>query len=110
MVTMQIGAIESGKGFAKLPDGTLVQWGALDMQIETNGQTNGHTGVTFKVQFIDDDVIVMLTNTYINSTRVTWSVSGANKANFNAYFYAPQAGFTAAHKAGARWLAIGRWK
>lgn len=110
MITIPIGVTESGNGYVKFPDGTLIQWGSFHMQIKTNGQTDGYAGITFKAQFINDDVIVMLTNTYINSTRVTWSVSGANKANFNAYFYAPQAGFTTAHKTGARWIAIGRWK
>lgn len=108
MVTVPIGTTERGQNFIKSSDGTMICWGSVSIPIETKGQVNGNTKVSFPKTF---NLVghVSLTNAYANTTRIMWTSSGITNTEFGAYFFTT-ATLDAGTNAVARWCAIGCWK
>jgi hypothetical protein len=108
MVTIPVGTTEYGENYIKCSDGIMICWGNVSITLETKGQVNGNTKISFPKTF---NVVghVSITNAYSNTTRMMWSSSGVINTGFYAYFFTT-ATLDAGSQAVARWCAIGRWK
>lgn len=106
MVRLPIGVAESGNGYIKFPDGTLIQWGAYyteDASVEMQ--------ITFPCHFIDSNYsISYCKHWYVHVYYlVFWSeaIDGIKakpmKTNGDESI---EKGATI----GGRWMAVGRWK
>lgn len=88
---------QSGTGYCKLPDGTLIQWGHTAISALT-------TQVTMPTSFKDTTYTVRLTliansNTATNVTSITRPAAGRFAFGVNVL-----------PSGGAEWIAIGKWK
>ena len=96
---------QSGSGYQKCADGTLIQWGNEVASFSASGNTTKE--VTFQVPFVSSPfVYVVRTGDDAITTedaRVTsWT---ASKAYIKIYNY-----YNGTNSVSANWLAIGRWK
>lgn len=98
----------SGSGYCKMPDGTLIQWGTV---------SNFKSGdkVLFPIRFHDNTYRVSITPNYNTSTTIqcTYGVTGGGKYTDGFTIYAWD---TVTNTASTQsnlvvdWIAIGRWK
>lgn len=106
MVTVPIGVTESGEGFTKFPDGTLMQYGsesvsAGEIKIEVN----------FQIPFTSDIVSVSACPIWVNDSKVfltTGNLNGSYKLGVSFYITDYELGLTKVRA--FQWIAIGRWK
>lgn len=101
MVTIPIGVIESGEGYVKFPDGTMMQWG--------NGEIleNEHMKhVVFQHRFISRPVVSIIGKWDFEDTL--YIVGGAEVDGINIYIKGATYGIS--KKRSFQWSAIGRWK
>lgn len=101
----------SGAGYCKMPDGTLIQWGTVTASFKngviTDGNTEGQV-INFPVAFVSPPVttasITSSSSTYATATAIAVSAS-------NAVIYMIMYGATTYTGGGnIMWTAIGRWK
>ncbi len=108
MVRLPIGVTESGDGFTKFPDGTLIQWGAYyteDASVDMR--------ITFPHSFIDLDYSLSYCKFWFEHdyylTFFSEAIDGIKvkpmKININGSYNMDKGA-----KISGRWLAVGRWK
>ncbi len=107
---MAADAIESGSNsngnWAKLPDGTLIQWGI----IWANTDSDGRLLVTYPVAFVGDAPRPVVTPTY-STTKLIFVVSEQHKlGSFMIKHSRPDGENIAGLEQTDGWIAIGRWK
>jgi hypothetical protein len=95
---------DSGSGYCKMPDGTLIQWGVF----------LGKAGdaVTYPIEF-STTPFVYLTARYntATTTKSVFSTSAISNTSFLVYGWDTQTNaISTATNLFATWLAIGRWK
>ena len=85
------------KGYCKMPDGTLIQWGTKQ------GIVQADTTFTFSIPFISYPTVIASTGA--GSVRVPVYVESVSNSSFELHFdtYVDRSKW-------GRWLAIGRWK
>ena len=99
---------QSGAGYTKLPDGTLIQWGTFTFTNEIAANDTGVEGVGFPVAFFSTAYAASVT---VNGTSVPAQRTAGvgTKAttwmNINA-----QENYGAAWTPYVDWVAVGRWK
>ena len=106
----------SGSGYCKMPDGTLIQWGVL-ANLEPRSYTGTQRGTIYfyeipvNVQFPIEFTILpqlMLTKAGGTMAAIGWSAWTANQIT-EIDLFSGEASITAMN-ATIHWLAIGRWK
>lgn len=102
MVTVPIGVTESGEGFAKFPDGTLIQWGRAD--ILENEQS---VRVSFPVPFISSPSF-SVTASWVFENTVYVTIGSLGTGGVDIYIKGVTFGITKTRS--CKWQAIGRWK
>ena len=98
---------DSGAGYCKMPDGTLIQWGSTSIERKVGINT---AAVTFPIAYKAGNPPVVMATTqtsayapYLNVYPNTITGTSANIALSNTN--------TSAYNDGAvNWLAVGRWK
>ena len=94
----------SGSGYCKMPDGTLIQWG-------TAQGTGEHY---FPVSFVDTSYTVLVGVGYPTPSYITnISVLGGhphNQSEFSIIVFNTDGSTPSKANVLFRWLAIGRWK
>ena len=99
----------SGTGYCKMPDGTLIQWGNTTVSATPNADTN--VDVTFPVAFVDTSYnlsceIVGYYRSYAGSYYDYWVI---NRTTTKGTLRICNSG-TLTPSIPLSWLAIGRWK
>lgn len=106
MVTIPIGVTESGEGYVKFPDGTLIQYGSYYTQDASQDLI-----ITFPTHFIDYN--------YSISSCVYWYATGYYLLFFSESLKSIKAvarrmlddsNLGNTETIGGRWIAVGRWK
>lgn len=97
---------DSGAGYYKSPDGTLIQWG------QVGNASNGYE-IILPVSFVDTsfNAFTSYWSASADSMRVSIapSASAVNKIAINIYTAGTPTPYTG-NSVYFRWLAIGRWK
>ncbi|MDO4974145.1 MAG: DUF859 family phage minor structural protein [Eubacteriales bacterium] len=99
---------QSGTGYTKLPDGTLIQWGTLNWGHDVAANSTEVKGVGFPVAFVSTAYAVSVTvnNTSVPAKRVACVGTKATTwMNINT-----QENYGAAWTPYVDWVAVGRWK
>lgn len=108
---------DSGSGYCKMPDGTLIQWGRYEVKSGTFTQA-GSSGVyafalsfSFPIPFASDYPAVFGSTQYSTGHRVASGYRGASKTTSAgvAYDFYPRV-MSTTNKLFVEWCAIGRWK
>ncbi|MFR1700635.1 MAG: hypothetical protein ACLSWD_08620 [Clostridium sp.] len=104
MVTIPIGANQSGDGFIKFPDGILIQWGVVECA------ENVDTGTfTYPIPFIKDAIRYVFASHYWQSDgKGSVTVGAGNETSVNILVYDDVYGIQKTRAASV--LVIGRWK
>ncbi len=90
---------ESHTDYTKLPDGTLIQWGAATMDAGSSSKT-----ITFSVNFISVPIVVVSAR-YTNTRNDHVLVAGERVNGFTVYRNDPTT-----NQQFCSWIAIGKWK
>ena len=104
MVRLPIGVTESGDGFTKFPDGTLIQWGR---ESAPAGERN--ITVNFKIRFVNSGVSVSACPVYVTDSRVFITHDSADY-KLGVTFYITDNEHVLTQNRAFRWIVIGRWK
>ena len=104
----------SGSGYCKMPDGTLIQWGTINVDNVAINNAWGNiyesaqisAGVTFPIRFIEDPVVVALAQT----TPTSWLENITNGKSNIGSFYLLRGTSNSGVSGAVYWTAIGRWK
>ena len=108
------GKNDSGVGYCKMMDGTLIQWGRITVTSVPIKKAWGSlyesasldSGVTFQIPFIDDPSV----SATANVTPGAW-IEGLNAVETNiGHFYLVLPVSTESASGHIDWIAIGRWK
>ena len=97
----------SDTGYCKMPDGTLIQWGSVNITTTTEKGPFGYTGqmqITYPIAFNSTPVTVGA----IHDIAEYWNASVYNYNNLKATLSI--AGNVSNVTKKVDWLAIGRWK
>lgn len=107
---------DSGTGHCKMPDGTLIQWGAVSFP---SGVTSGYVSpislfrfsITFPISFIDTNYCVWGSGRYSSGMGTPIGFSDGTAAIANMFWWdAAARTFSDSLPLIIRWCAIGRWK
>lgn len=105
------GLNDSGAGYCRMPDGTLIQWGRAQ-GIAFNNVSNVEVEVSLPIDFIDTNYDVCVTPTTTGVINYIFRV-GAFPSTINSFLFDLVSGdgapITIANRS-VSWLAIGRWK
>lgn len=106
-VTNDSGTNSNGN-YCKMPDGTLIQWGA-------NENLQSGNAIMFPMRFFNNNYIVSITSRYntASTLRCTYGVTGSNKYTDAFYVYVwdtETGGISTQNNIAVEWIAIGRWK
>ena len=104
MVTIPKGVTESGEGFTKFPDGTLIQWGRESVQAGVQKIT-----VNFKERFVNSNVSVSACPVYLTDSRV-FITHDSTDYKLGVAFYITDNEQVLTQNRAFRWIVIGRWK
>lgn len=96
----------SGAGYCKMPDGTMIQWGSDGSYASGNSRD---TDVTMPLSFVDTNYIIMAMGLYSNDPNV-YEVIHIAKTVSASKFTVHQKNPTSNYLQKFRWLTIGRWK
>lgn len=99
---------DSGSGYQKCADGTLILWGGTGFEAMAPG-ANSNKDITFAVPFSSDDgYVVTLFNQYNYPTVIDAVATRLNRSSCRLYVVNRSSGTTGNILMG--WIAIGRWK
>lgn len=104
MVTIPTGVTESGDGYTKFPDGTLIQYGRASVSAGEQKVT-----VNFKIQFVNNSISVSACPIYVNDSRV-FITHDSTDYRLEVNFYITDNEHVLTQNRALRWIAIGRWK
>lgn len=93
----------SGSGYCKMPDGTLIQWVRGGSYVETATQYTIELPVAFADGYYSVAVTPIGDSSYIGSSAILNSVT---TSSFKVWIGNPDNEYVL----GFRWIAIGRWK
>lgn len=103
---------DSGDGYCKFPDGTLIQWGRTTTSasgmtlIASSGIYYGHTSIAFPIGFVGEPIVVGSTK-YATGHQVPAGFAGnTTGADVSYYDFYQRSGSPLV----IRWVANGRWK
>ena len=98
----------SGSGYCKMPDGTLIQYGNVSLPRDINTSTKD---ITFPIPFISNSSIAIITsvNTEIYADRLNSSYANASNTGCRIVLY-NSIPVTGSGNGVVSWVAIGRWK
>lgn len=105
---LKLDSIESSINHIKFPDGTLIQFGSCQKNIDKAGK-EGSATFYFPITFIDDRVFLFCSNIYANLPDVIYSPS-VSKNGATVYFSTANNEFKIGNNVYFKWMAIGRWK
>lgn len=99
---------DSGTGYCKMPDGTLIQWGRLasEVSVAANGG-RAEDIITFPISFINSDYIPAITDTTSVCTQRRTTIRTRTASTLGLYY---ENMYTSAWTPYVYWVAIGRWK
>lgn len=109
---------DSGTGYCKMPDGTLIQWGSLIVEQGSTAQYVGQTyqmpvSLSLPIPFVDTNYRVFGSSKFVSGGAVAIghdvSLSTKSSAYIRAWDYTSR---TLSSSATLKiwWIAIGRWK
>lgn len=109
---------DSGTGYCKMPDGTLIQWGSLIVEQGSTAQYVGQTyqmpvSISLPIPFVDTNYRVFGSSKFVIGGAVAIghdvSLSTESSAYIRAWDYTSR---TLSSSATLKiwWIAIGRWK
>lgn len=96
----------SGAGFCKMPDGTMIQWGSGGSYASASSRD---TTITMPYSFVDTNYLVITNGEYANDPSV-YEVIHTVKYVSVSQFTVHQKNPTSNYLQRFRWLAVGRWK
>lgn len=99
---------DSNSNYCKMPDGTLIQWGSVNITPSNPGSPFAYSGgknVTFEIPFLQGTTPIVITSPRENGGY--WNSGAINISSTLCHIII--AGNTQAEKT-ANWIAIGRWK
>lgn len=99
----------SGIGYSKLPDGTMMQWGMVRENIVTNAYKNAVKNIAFPYLFAVGCPVTVTIQNENNTYSMITLVDSVDRGSCRAILQ----GAAAANTSTAtwfRWFAIGRWK
>ncbi len=95
---------ESGDGFTKFADGTLIQWGRESAPVGERNIT-----VNFKIRFVNSNVSVSACPVYVTDSRV-FITHDSTDYKLGVTFYITDNEHVLTQNRAFRWIVIGRWK
>lgn len=90
----------SGDGYCKMPDGTLIQWGRTQIAANSSAVT-----ISFPLQFTDNDYGFSVCGEYGSTSDTVFALAYIRAASIQVFRSQSQS-----FEQGFRWMAIGRWK
>lgn len=106
--TIAQGMNNSGAGYCKMPDGTLIQWGrhASEVSVAASGGRAEDT-ITFPITFVDANYIPSVSDTTSVCTQRRTAIRTRSAGSLGLYYENTNPG---AWTPTVYWQAIGRWK
>lgn len=99
---------DSGAGYCKMPDGTLIQWGSTS--IERNVGINESSAITFPIPYLSTTTPLIFT-TFNTRAYAPYLSSNPSEVFYNQFkIVLVNSNATAYSDGTVNWLAVGRWK
>lgn len=90
----------SGDGYCKMPDGTLIQWGRTQIAANSSAVT-----ISFSQRFTRNTYGFSVCGEYGNTSGAVFALASIEAGSIQVYRSQSQS-----YAQGFRWMAIGRWK
>lgn len=107
---------DSGTGYCKMADGTMLQWGTLSLTSGTMSQYGALYGVAasivFPIAFNDANIVVTGSSKYGNQPEMSFGMTNsitASQAAVRLWDVASRA-ISSTNPFVVKWQAVGRWK